>query len=83
MPRSEQSATAKLLSLLLGTCAVALVRGGWVDPDTPVLSQTIRSLKDGTPHYLVMSDEFDIENRTFRDGSDPVWTAIDQSDDAK
>lgn len=83
MPRSEQSATAKLLSLLFGTCAVALVRGGWVDPDTPVLSQTIRSLKDGTPHYLVMSDEFDIENRTFRDGSDPVWTAIDQSDDAK
>jgi beta-glucanase (GH16 family) len=28
-----------------------------------------------------MSDEFNVENRTFTDGHDPVWTALDKSDD--
>ena len=28
-----------------------------------------------------MSDEFNIPNRTFTDGHDPVWTALDKSDD--
>ena len=46
----------------------------------------------GTPHLFllllnfafvvqVMSDEFNVENRTFKDGHDPVWTALDKSDD--
>ena len=29
----------------------------------------------------VMSDEFNVENRTFTDGDDKVWTALDKSDD--
>jgi beta-glucan synthesis-associated protein KRE6 len=28
-----------------------------------------------------MSDEFNVPNRTFTDGHDPVWTALDKSDD--
>lgn len=32
---------------------------------------------------LVMSDEFDVVNRTFADGEDPTWTAGDHSDDAR
>jgi beta-glucanase (GH16 family) len=28
-----------------------------------------------------MSDEFNVENRTFKDGHDPMWTALDRSDD--
>jgi beta-glucan synthesis-associated protein KRE6 len=28
-----------------------------------------------------MSDEFNVENRSFKDGHDPVWTALDRSDD--
>ena len=28
-----------------------------------------------------MSDEFNVDNRTFKDGHDPVWTALDKSDD--
>jgi hypothetical protein len=28
-----------------------------------------------------MSDEFNTENRTFKDGHDPLWTALDKSDD--
>lgn len=70
-------------ALLGGSCLLGLAGAGWVDPDTPVAYQTTRSLKDGRPYYLVMSDEFEIENRTFRDGADPVWTAIDHSDDSR
>lgn len=29
----------------------------------------------------VMSDEFNTPNRTFKDGHDPMWTALDKSDD--
>lgn len=29
----------------------------------------------------VMSDEFNVPNRTFADGDDPMWTALDKSDD--
>jgi Beta-glucan synthesis-associated protein SKN1/KRE6/Sbg1 len=28
-----------------------------------------------------MSDEFNVEGRTFKDGHDPMWTALDKSDD--
>ena len=28
-----------------------------------------------------MSDEFNVPNRTFKDGDDPLWTALDKSDD--
>ena len=28
-----------------------------------------------------MSDEFNVDNRTFKDGHDPIWTALDRSDD--
>jgi hypothetical protein len=27
-----------------------------------------------------MSDEFNVENRTFADGEDPLWTALDKPD---
>eukprot|EP00934_Nitzschia_sp_Nitz4_P001950 Nitzschia sp. Nitz4//scaffold76_size158648//60033//68082//NITZ4_002544-RA/size158648-processed-gene-0.238-mRNA-1//1//CDS//3329557839//1950//frame0 len=29
----------------------------------------------------VMSDEFNVPNRTFTDGHDPIWTALDKPDD--
>lgn len=28
-----------------------------------------------------MSDEFNVDNRSFTDGDDPMWTALDKSDD--
>jgi hypothetical protein len=31
--------------------------------------------------FQVMSDEFNVDNRTFQDGHDPMWTALDKSDD--
>jgi len=54
---------------------------GWIDIDTPEELRTTKSLIDGSTYHLVMSDEFDVPNRSFKDGSDPMWTALDKSDD--
>lgn len=67
-----------LLSPLL---AATTVSAGWIDEDTPKHLRTTTSLVDGTEYELVMSDEFNIPNRTFADGDDPTWTALDKSDD--
>lgn len=56
-------------------------QGGWVDPDTPENKRTTTSFIDGTEYKLVMSDEFNVPGRTFKDGDDPAWTALDKSDD--
>lgn len=55
--------------------------GGWVDPDTLSKDRKIKSLTTGEIFDIVMSDEFNIDGRKFDDGSDPMWTAIDRSDD--
>lgn len=54
--------------------------GGWVDEMTPHGRRTRRSLFDGTPHELVFSDEFETDGRTFADGDDPRWTALEKND---
>ncbi|CAH2353272.1 beta-glucan synthesis-associated protein Kre6p [[Candida] railenensis] len=47
-----------------------------VDPDTPsdVLTKTV---KNGDSWTLVFSDEFNVEGRTFYDGDDQFWQAVD------
>ena len=47
----------------------------FVDPDTPADAR-ITMTRDGRRYRLVFSDEFERENRTFREGEDPKWTAI-------
>ncbi len=54
---------------------------GWIDPDTPKDKYRIRSDVTKELYDLVMSDEFNRDGRTFKDGHDPMWTAIDKSDD--
>jgi hypothetical protein len=54
---------------------------GWIDEDTPKEKRTTTSLIDGSEYQLVMSDEFSEKGRTFKDGDDPTWTALDKSDD--
>ena len=55
---------------------------GWVDPDTPTEHLQADSLsRPGAQYSLVMSDEFESPERSFTDGHDPVWTALDKSDD--
>merc|ERR1712129_132419 len=54
---------------------------GWIDIDTAPEHMTTTSFVDGSTYTLVMSDEFNVPNRNFADGSDPLWTALDKSDD--
>jgi beta-glucanase (GH16 family) len=52
------------------------VRTGPIDPDTPESAQT-KTDKDGTKLKLVFSDEFSKPGRTFYDGDDPYFQAVD------
>jgi beta-glucan synthesis-associated protein KRE6 len=68
---------------LVALLAAGAARGGWIDPDTLDAVKSVASFRDGSRYDLVMSDEFNVENRTFADGEDPTWTAMDHSDDAR
>ncbi|KDQ21152.1 glycoside hydrolase family 16 protein [Botryobasidium botryosum FD-172 SS1] len=48
-----------------------------IDPDTPQSAWTKPSLEDGSEMTLVFSDEFNVEGRTFYEGDDPYWEAVD------
>jgi len=47
-----------------------------IDPDTPSSAMT-RTGYDGNQWKLVFSDEFNKEGRSFYDGDDPFWEAVD------
>eukprot|EP00979_Chaetoceros_neogracilis_P013183 scaffold3712_cov234-Chaetoceros_neogracile.AAC.1 len=55
---------------------------GWVDPDTSAIFQGTAALTkgDNRQYELVFSDEFETEGRSFADGEDSRWTAIDKND---
>jgi beta-glucanase (GH16 family) len=52
------------------------LRTGLIDPDTPD-SVMSRTAADGTKQVLVFSDEFNTDGRTFYDGDDPFFQAVD------
>jgi beta-glucan synthesis-associated protein KRE6 len=54
---------------------------GWIDPDTKTHHHSTESWTNNLKYDLVMSDEFNRDGRTFKDGHDPMWTAIQKSDD--
>lgn len=47
-----------------------------IDPDTPKAAYT-RTGFDGNKYNLVFSDEFNKDGRTFYEGDDPFWEAVD------
>ncbi|ORX40279.1 putative beta-glucan synthesis-associated protein SKN1 [Kockovaella imperatae] len=47
-----------------------------IDEDTPQSAMTYQGY-DGKTYDLVFSDEFNKDGRTFFDGDDPYWTAVD------
>ncbi|EGZ29212.1 hypothetical protein PHYSODRAFT_322750 [Phytophthora sojae] len=51
----------------------------WVDPDTPDDRQTYTSSR-GRKWDLVMNDEFNVANRSFRPGDDHIWTSLEKPD---
>ncbi|OWZ18269.1 Beta-glucan synthesis-associated protein [Phytophthora megakarya] len=51
----------------------------WVDPATPDDRQTYTNSR-GRKWDLVMSDEFNMPNRSFRPGHDHIWTSLEKPD---
>uniref|UniRef100_H3GES0 GH16 domain-containing protein n=1 Tax=Phytophthora ramorum TaxID=164328 RepID=H3GES0_PHYRM len=51
----------------------------WVDPGTPDDRQTFVNSR-GRKWDLVMSDEFNVANRSFRPGDDHIWTSLGKPD---
>lgn len=49
---------------------------GLIDRDTPESALT-KIGQDGQSYTLVFSDEFNTDGRTFYEGDDPYWTALD------
>ncbi|KAA8564938.1 hypothetical protein EYC84_010708 [Monilinia fructicola] len=52
------------------------VRTGLIDPDTPDSAKS-KTAQDGTKLKLMFSDEFNHDGRTFYDGDDPFFQAVD------
>ncbi|KAI9833435.1 MAG: hypothetical protein M1826_007533 [Phylliscum demangeonii] len=52
------------------------LRRGLIDPDTPAAAMT-KTAADGSRLSLVFSDEFNTPGRTFYDGDDPYFQAVD------
>eukprot|EP01041_Mallomonas_annulata_P007831 gene7831-16016_t len=69
------------LDLLLFSIFCKAALAGWIDPDTAEADRQRISLTDGEVYDVIMSDEFNRDGRTFKDGYDPTWTAIEKSDD--
>ena len=57
---------AKFLSIYT---ALSLVFGHWVDPDTNPSHLSTVSLVDGTEYKIIFSDEFNVADRKFHDGT--------------
>jgi len=55
---------------------LANIRRGLIDPDTPKDVMT-RTSYNGEKQVLVFSDEFNTDGRTFYDGDDPFFQAVD------
>jgi len=73
--------SVSLLSIIV-FASIEDVKGGWVDPDTPITFRTTvaKTKEDMREYELIFSDEFETEGRSFTDGQDPRWTAIDKND---
>lgn len=70
------------LAVLLLAQFICLTFASWIDPDTPKHAHTTLPLSNGDSknYALVFSDEFDVDGRTFEDGADPRWTALNKND---
>jgi len=58
----------------------SVVEATWIDPDTPEDVMKTQTVDKTSNLELVFSDEFNTPGRTFGDGKDPRWTALDKND---
>lgn len=75
MSTSSRSVLVIILSWVAWRC-----QAGWIDPATSQDALTVLSLENLRPYELVFSDEFNTDGRTFADGDDPRWTAMNKDD---
>ena len=77
--------------LFIGIVRFVAVGANWIDPETPESAHTTKNIKppqsllknnqyEESVYTLVMSDEFNVPGRTFEDGADPMWTALNKND---
>lgn len=81
--RSLESAATSLFCIALAAMGGRKqCHAGWVDPDSPkeALTTTSHYAEDKREYVLVFSDEFEQDGRSFEDGGDPRWTALDKND---
>jgi len=80
--RRPARATTTRLRPLAFLLSMRCCSGGWVDPDTPKKHTQTTSLRrpEAGTFDLVYSDEFEVAGRTFNDGHDPRWTAVEKND---
>ncbi|RLN87021.1 hypothetical protein BBJ28_00009082 [Nothophytophthora sp. Chile5] len=76
------AALALLVAPVLSSSSAYATKSGirpWVDVDSPSSVQN-RSTSRGDTWTLVMSDEFNVEGRSFKAGEDHLWTALEKAD---
>lgn len=73
---------SSFLLVLAFSLMLCQVHASWIDPDTKEDARTIKALveTDTREYKLVFSDEFEQDGRTFNDGNDPRWTALNKND---
>lgn len=74
------TSSSSLFGLFIFSWFLVECNGGWIDPDTKPQYYKAKSYTKDKDYELVFSDEFDIAGRSFHDGSDPKWTAINKDD---
>ncbi|CAN0308956.1 unnamed protein product [Ascophyllum nodosum] len=74
---------SRVVAMAVTLACFHVARTGWIDPDTAEENWATTSLYDGSDYELIMSDEFELDGRTFADGHDPMWTSATHSDDAQ
>ncbi|RLN72568.1 hypothetical protein BBJ28_00017713 [Nothophytophthora sp. Chile5] len=75
-------ALALLVAPVLSSSSSYATKSGirpWVDVDSPSSVQN-RSTSRGDTWTLIMSDEFNVEGRSFKAGEDHLWTALEKAD---
>lgn len=68
------------LFLIVLSCLLVQATSSWVDPDSSPSVYEVTSPSERKQFQLVFSDEFNIPGRSFADGSDPRWTAMNKND---
>jgi beta-glucan synthesis-associated protein KRE6 len=69
-----------VIVIVVISCCILQAKSSWIDPDSSPSVYEVTSLSEKKQFQLVFSDEFNVPGRSFADGSDPRWTAMNKND---